>query len=320
MWTTILCNILESCALHHDLDLMEFGDRTLVGDRGVSLSGGQRARVCLARAVYAEAEIYLLDDPLSAVDVHVGRHLYSKCIRGFLKNKAVILVTHQLQHLHDADEIIIVKNGSVERRGDSRSLTELELHETSHHEEVDKDTENGEKSEAEETNKVETKSPEKTKEVGVSGSVSGSVYLKYFTTGISTISFIFLIIMNLTCQALYSGTDVWLSHWTRKVEEEQVMEEDQVMEEEQVMEDDLPAPSLTSNVTSSARTPAEGHYFYLAVYAAIIVSLLIASMIRTIHFFYVTLVSSVNLHNKMFRRLLRAQPRFFDVNPSGSEL
>ena len=214
--------VLESCALHHDLGRMEFGDMTLVGDRGVSLSGGQRARVCLARAVYAEVEIYLLDDPLSAVDVHVGRHLYSKCIRGFLKNKAVILVTHQLQHLHDADEIIIVKNGTVEKRGDSRSLTELELHETSHHEDVDNDIKNGEKAEAEETNKVETKSPEKTKEVGVSGSVSGSVYLKYFTTGISTISFIFLILMNLTCQALYSGTDVWLSHWTRKVEEEQV--------------------------------------------------------------------------------------------------
>ena len=79
-WKTV-----EVCSLAHDLKTWEFGDETLVGERGVSLSGGQKARVNLARAVYAQADIYLLDDPLSAVDTHVGKHLFEKCIRGYLK-------------------------------------------------------------------------------------------------------------------------------------------------------------------------------------------------------------------------------------------
>ena len=82
------------------------GDSTLVGDRGVALSGGQRARVTLARACYRKAGLYLLDDPLSAVDAEVGRHLFKKCIRGFLKDKAVLLVTHQLHHLKEANHIL----------------------------------------------------------------------------------------------------------------------------------------------------------------------------------------------------------------------
>ena len=114
--------VIEACALKHDLHQWEFGDRTLVGERGVSLSGGQKARVSLARAVYREADIYLLDDPLSAVDVHVGRHLFNNCIRGFLKEKAVILVTHQLQYLQDADEIIVMKGGLMEDKGSFQQL------------------------------------------------------------------------------------------------------------------------------------------------------------------------------------------------------
>ena len=87
------------------------GDSTLVGDRGVALSGGQRARVTLARACYRKAGLYLLDDPLSAVDAEVGRHLFKQCIRGFLKDKAVLLVTHQLHHLKEANHILALSGG-----------------------------------------------------------------------------------------------------------------------------------------------------------------------------------------------------------------
>lgn len=73
------------CALERDLELFPHGDATIVGERGVSLSGGQRARVNLARAIYRTADIYLLDDPLSAVDTHVGKHIFEKCIMDFLK-------------------------------------------------------------------------------------------------------------------------------------------------------------------------------------------------------------------------------------------
>lgn len=82
----------------------------MVGDHGTSLSGGQRARVNLARAVYRKADIYLFDDPLSAVDTHVGKHLFENCIKKYLKNKTRFLVTHQLQYIETADLIIVLNN------------------------------------------------------------------------------------------------------------------------------------------------------------------------------------------------------------------
>ena len=81
--------VVEACALSHDFDQWEHGDATLVGERGVALSGGQKARVTLARACYRRAATYLLDDPLSAVDAHVGKHLFEKCIQGLLRNKVM---------------------------------------------------------------------------------------------------------------------------------------------------------------------------------------------------------------------------------------
>lgn len=102
--------VVQVCALNKDFEQLPNGDLTLVGERGASLSGGQKARISLARAVYRDADIYLLDDPLSAVDIHVGKLLYDDCINGYLRNKTRILVTHQVYRLKNADHIIILNN------------------------------------------------------------------------------------------------------------------------------------------------------------------------------------------------------------------
>lgn len=103
---------VKVCALEPDFDKFPQRDQTIVGERGVSLSGGQRARINLARAVYKEADIYLLDDPLSAVDTHVGKHLFEECILKHLNGKTRILVTHQLQYLKKADHIVVLNDVS----------------------------------------------------------------------------------------------------------------------------------------------------------------------------------------------------------------
>ncbi|XP_027391669.1 multidrug resistance-associated protein 4-like [Bos indicus x Bos taurus] len=104
--------VIKACALKEDLQLLKENDLTEIGDRGTPLSEGQKARVSLARAVYQDADIYLLDDPLSAVDVGVSGHLFKQCIRQALKEKITILVTHQLQYLKDASQILILKDVS----------------------------------------------------------------------------------------------------------------------------------------------------------------------------------------------------------------
>ncbi|XP_055617486.1 ATP-binding cassette sub-family C member 4-like [Toxorhynchites rutilus septentrionalis] len=114
--------VVRVCALERDFQLLPQGDGTIVGERGISLSGGQRARISLARAVYRKAEIYLLDDPLSAVDTHVGAHIFEQCIREYLRDKVCILVTHQLQYLKEVEHIVLMNMGAAEAQGSYRSL------------------------------------------------------------------------------------------------------------------------------------------------------------------------------------------------------
>lgn len=101
--------VVQAAALGKDFSLFPSGDETPVGERGVQLSGGQKARINLARCLYVDADVYLLDDPLSAVDTHVGRHLFDQAIKDFLSQKIRILVTHQLQYLKDVDQILVLK-------------------------------------------------------------------------------------------------------------------------------------------------------------------------------------------------------------------
>lgn len=111
--------ILFACGLEPDLAMLPAGDLTEIGERGINLSGGQKQRVSLARAAYDDADIYLLDDPLSAVDAHVDRHLWENLIgpSGLLCKKARILVTHGIHHLKEVDQIVVLKDGSIVEQG-----------------------------------------------------------------------------------------------------------------------------------------------------------------------------------------------------------
>ncbi|XP_076064714.1 multidrug-Resistance like Protein 1 isoform X2 [Oratosquilla oratoria] len=119
-------SVVQACALQADLEMLPGGDKTEIGEKGINLSGGQKQRVSLARAVYNDADIYLLDDPLSAVDSHVGKHIFEHVIgpTGVLKGRTRILVTHGLTYLHNVDHIIVLKNGSISEQGTYNELME----------------------------------------------------------------------------------------------------------------------------------------------------------------------------------------------------
>lgn len=124
--------VLRECSLEDDLSGFHRGDGTVVGERGASVSGGQRQRIGLARAAYAQAEIVLLDDPLSAVDANVARHLFYRCIkRGILATKTRILTTHHVGYLSDCDMILVMEEGRVIASGTYSQLLSLETEEMS---------------------------------------------------------------------------------------------------------------------------------------------------------------------------------------------
>lgn len=116
--------VIDACALKQDLDMLPGGDQTEIGEKGINLSGGQKQRVSLARAVYNNADIYLFDDPLSAVDSHVGKHIFENVLgpNGLIKTKTRVLVTHGITYLPECDSIFVLKHGEVSEQGTYKEL------------------------------------------------------------------------------------------------------------------------------------------------------------------------------------------------------
>nr|XP_043610795.1 ABC transporter C family member 4-like [Erigeron canadensis] len=119
--------VIKNCCLEKDLEMMEFGDQTEIGERGINLSGGQKQRIQLARAVYQDCDIYLLDDVFSAVDAHTGSEIFKECVRGVLRKKTILLVTHQVDFLHNVDLILVMRDGMVVQSGKYDELLESGL-------------------------------------------------------------------------------------------------------------------------------------------------------------------------------------------------
>lgn len=205
--------VVNACALERDFELFPNGDQTIVGDRGITISGGQKARINLARALYREADIYLLDDPLSAVDSNVGKHIFDKCIRGYLKNKCVVLITNQLQHLQDVDKIYLLHNGKVQAVGSYQNLrdadsdfktllAELKESEVSNVELKD--------DEVKEHDKVK---PTQSREQRSSGKISRDVYRSYLRAGGKWYKSLMIFLAFVAAQLFASISDYFVTLW-----------------------------------------------------------------------------------------------------------
>lgn len=214
--------VVHKCALAKDFKLFPHGDRTIIGERGISLSGGQRARINLARAVYKKADIYLLDDPLSAVDTHVGKQLFESCISNYLCDKTCILVTHQLQYLKKVDQIIILNNGMIEAEGSYEELKDSGLdfakllHDFPTQEEEMKKRISMRRGSVHSIGSVDEEkieSPAELQETKTSGSISSHVYKSYFRSGGHICKIIFLFWMFVLAQLAASGADYFISYW-----------------------------------------------------------------------------------------------------------
>ncbi|CAH1098767.1 unnamed protein product [Psylliodes chrysocephalus] len=216
--------VVKVCSLDKDFKQFPFGDKSLVGERGTSLSGGQKARVNLARAVYSEADIYLLDDPLSAVDTKVAKHLFEECIKGYLSGKTRILVTHQLQFMKSADLIVIINNGRIEKVGSFSDFTEKHLKIIRQEVEEEKETKKIENMKTasskdltfQSANSLESiagNEPKETDELIEKGDISSDTYIGYWRAGASILFLLFTFSMFITAQVVTNCSDMWVTHW-----------------------------------------------------------------------------------------------------------
>ncbi|CAI6361191.1 unnamed protein product [Macrosiphum euphorbiae] len=304
--------VIQVCALKTDLEQLTYGDKTIVGEEEF-LSGGQRARINLARAIYKQADIYLLDDPLSAVDTRVGKHLYEKCIKNYLKEKTCILVTHQIQYLTNVDQIVLMENAKVVAEGSYKELQTSGLDYTKLLElstetavlpgndtKMDKSSHNniarsisysrqesilsvGSSIEETKCREIITE-PEEVAETRSSGNISFNVYMSYIFAGGHLCKVISLILMCICTQFLASGGEYW---------------------------DNLLGKFRETCVWCNKTYQSKQLYdtlTILIVLATLAESTLLVSLCTT---------ASTNLHNKMFSAITRSTINFLNKNPSG---
>ncbi|CAH0557997.1 unnamed protein product [Brassicogethes aeneus] len=349
--------VIKVCALEKDFKQFPQGDKTIVGERGVSLSGGQRARINLARAIYRQADIYLLDDPLSAVDTHVGRHLFDECISRHLTGKTRVLITHQLQYLKMADHIIVLDEGRIAAQGTFEELSDSNLDFTklliASDEQQDKPEEPvvekslsrrmSRKSSAisclshiSDSVEMELQESKVVEEEEVIGDLSP--FKEYFKAAGSTCTIILLVITLILGQIASSGADYWVTYWTQQ---EAIRHAN-----DSILKVDEPSMVLLNNTSS----PTNINFFYQAtdtvssffdnlydtflngnlmentsmktnvaiyIYTIFIIGSIVFTLMRAFFFFSVCMRASRNLHKKMFTCLFKAPMRFFDTNPSG---
>ncbi|KAI9809799.1 MAG: hypothetical protein M1825_000232 [Sarcosagium campestre] len=220
--------VIDSCALQPDLDMLPNGDRTEIGERGITISGGQKQRLNIARAIYFDADIVLMDDPLSAVDAHVGRHIFDRAICGLLQDKCRILATHQLHVLNRCDRIIWMQDGRIaafdtysKLMACNEDFARLMIN-TAANEEQEKDVaeDDGTETDTEELKKLGT-----TQSVGPGAklmqaeeravdSVPWGVYAAYIRASGSIFNGPLVIFLLVLSQCANIATSLWLSYWT----------------------------------------------------------------------------------------------------------
>ncbi|XP_044266082.1 ATP-binding cassette sub-family C member 4-like [Tribolium madens] len=280
--------ILEICALNYDLNSLSDGDGTFVGDNGVNLSKGQQARVNLARAVYKNADIYLLDDCLAALDGHVSDYIFKECILSFLKDKLCVLVTNNHDHIQAADWIIKITSFTATYK-ENKNQIKFEL------------PKNKQVVKNDEIEKVE-KVPESTnvyKEVKKSGKVDYETYFKYIRFGGGFICFSLILGMFVVVQSVVSYSDKLVSNWV-------------------TLEQNVSTYKM-QNLTVSPEAEAE-RSSVLNLYTIIIVSATGLSVIKAMSFFAFNRNACINLHKAMISRVINAKMTFFDSHLIGNVL
>ncbi|KAG0062704.1 hypothetical protein BGZ89_010458 [Linnemannia elongata] len=321
--------IVFASGLKPDLEMLPAGDQTEIGERGINLSGGQKQRVSLARAAYQDADIYLLDDPLSAVDAHVDQHLWQQLLgpEGLLKEKTRVLVTHGIHHLEEVDQIVVLKEGMISEMGDYQHLNQARgafyqlmkeysvAHKSSfssskkHHSkdatavEADVDSERntivGDDSRLDDGDTDDKKKGDDDEKDGeliaeetmVDGKVSWKVAMAY-ARAVTLKNVFFCIVVFIAGQSCQIATNFWLRRWITDIEAHE-----------------------SNSITTS---PAHPTSYYLYGYGYLILAFFILDVLGNYASEVVCgIQASRTIHTTLLTRVLRLPMSFFDTTPMG---
>ncbi|XP_039061869.1 ABC transporter C family member 4-like isoform X2 [Hibiscus syriacus] len=301
--------VVRVCCLEKDLEMMDFGDQTEIGERGINLSGGQKQRIQLARAVYQDCDIYLLDDVFSAVDAHTGTDIFKECLRGALKGKTILLVTHQVDFLHNVDLILVMRDGMIVQSGKYNSLLDSGLDFgalVAAHETAMELVEAGNNAPEENSNKT-SKPPQGVSNLGEAngesqdhpksikgdsklikdeeretGKVSFNVYKVYCTEAFGWWGVAAVLLISLVWQGSLMAGDYWLSY-----------------------------------ETSAKHALSFDPSVFISVYAIIAAVSVVLIFIRAIFVTLMGLKTAQIFFGQILQSILHAPMSFFDTTPSG---
>ncbi|XP_043560559.1 multidrug resistance-associated protein 5-like isoform X3 [Chiloscyllium plagiosum] len=312
-------NVLEACCLYPDIEVLPCGDMTEIGERGANLSGGQRQRISLARALYSDRNTFLLDDPLSAVDSHVGAHMFTHAIKSGMMGKTVLFVTHQLQYLVDCDEVLFMRDGCIAEQGTHEELMTLNedyaalfnsmqqanLIQKNLKTTARKTGHQGPRNLLSVSKSVSIVHEKKKEdqlmqaEEKAGGSVSWSTYGIYIkAAGGSLVFFVNILLFILTAGSI-AFSNWWLSYWIKQGS------------------GNTPVTKGNTTYISNSMRDHPKQSFYTCVYALSMVAVLLFKALRGYTFVKCTLRASSKLHDALFKKILRSPMHFFDTTPLG---
>uniref|UniRef100_A0A3Q3K208 ATP-binding cassette sub-family C member 5 n=1 Tax=Monopterus albus TaxID=43700 RepID=A0A3Q3K208_MONAL len=313
-------SVLSSCCLRPDLALLPNADLTEIGERGANLSGGQRQRISLARALYSDRDMYILDDPLSALDAHVANHIFHNAIRKQLHHKTVIFITHQLQYLVDCDDVILMREGSIVEQGNHDNLMKLngdyaamfnhfQLGDTPYIEAPSRKNGGSQRKAADSKPGSVKKNVQVIKDNGEiqweeqqCGGVAWPVFQLYMAAcgGLaSCLLILVLFVLNVGSSAFCQW---WLSYWINQGS------------------GNITATHRNSSAVSVSMKDNPMMQHYATIYTASMGIMLFFKLIRGIAFVKGTLRASSKLHDELFHKILRCTMKFFDTTPMGQIL
>ncbi|XP_041114288.1 ATP-binding cassette sub-family C member 9-like isoform X4 [Polyodon spathula] len=325
--------VIDTCSLQPDIDLLPYGDQTEIGERGINLSGGQRQRICVARALYQNTNIVFLDDPFSALDIHLSDHLMQEGILKFLQDdkRTVVLVTHKLQYLIHADWIIAMKDGTLLREGTLKDIqnNDIELYKhwktlmNRQDQELEKDTDVADSQTAlerknlrralysreaksqiddEDEEEEEEEDDEDTMSMMTSrrSKIPWRVCWNYLTSGGFLLLFM-MIFCNLLKHSVIVAIDYWLATWTSSAQNSSMSAHSSV------------------NGTLTDTAPFDLSY-YTTGFSILCSSGIVLCLIASLTVEWMGLFAARNLHHNLLNKIILAPIRFFDITPLGQML